>query len=165
MSLEALMTLNPDIKVRPSEEFAFSRDAPVEFFDSDNLNAVNFAFSNLYDYLGLPYVIDVFGNHEERRAFKGGLSGSTLEIYENNALRTGRVNNVDLSLQILSRVYIDKSDSNFFDKITEIRNYATSNFRTDYDPLKPIDKVYRALKLKEKIVSLLHYLEIKKDTS
>ncbi len=165
MSLEALMTLNPDINVRPSEQFAFSRDAPVEFFDSDNINAVNLAFSNLYDYLGLPYVIDVFGNHEERRAFKGGLSGNTLEIYENNALRTGRVNNVDLSLQILSRVYIDKSDSNFFDKITEIRNYATSNFRMDYDPLKPIDKVDRALKFKEKIVSFLHYLEVKKDTS
>lgn len=165
MSLEILTSLHPDVKVRRSEEFIFSREIPSDFFDSDKLDSVREGFSELYDYLGLPYVLDLFPTHVERRVFKGTLEPDLLEIYEHNALRRGRVNTLDLSLQVLYRLYLDKDDSTFFAKVSEIRNYARREFGPDYDALGPEVKLGRAFGLKEKVVSLLHYLEVKKDTA
>ncbi len=165
MSLETLTRLHPDVKVRPSEEFSFSRDFPAGFFDLNKLDSVRYGFSEIYAYLGLPYVFDLFPNHAERRVFRDGLEPHILEAYENNALRRGRVNTLDLSLQVLSRLYIDKEDSDFFAKVSEIRNYAKTKFGTDYDTLTPDVKIDRAFGLKEKVASLLYYLEVKKDTS
>ena len=165
MSLELLTRLYPDVKVRPSEEFSFSRDFPADFFDLNKLDSVRYGFSELYAYLDLPYVIDFFPNHEERREFRNALGSDVRKAYENNALRKGRVNILDLSLQVLSRLYFDKTDSDFFVKISEIRDYARTKFGADYDALTPSVKIDRAFGLKEKVVSFLNYLEVKKDTS
>ena len=165
MSLETLTILHPEIRVKHSEEFSFSDADYSEFFDADKISSVERSFSNIKRYLGLPYVVDAFENHEVRRAFRKGLDPEILEVYGNNALKVGRVNTVELSLQILSRLYVDKSDSGFFDKVQEIRTYIDKFIRVDYDSLTPDLKIGRAFRLKERVASLLNYLEVKKDTS
>ncbi len=165
MSLENLTNLHPDIKVKHSEEFSFSKNPPVEFFDSDKKHIAETAFSNLYAYLTLPYVIDSFENHGKRREFKNGLEPKMLEAYGENALRTGKVNVVNFSLQFLHRLYADKKDAEFFDKIEKIKEYIRVNFDQDYDGLSSSVKIDRTFDLKNKVVSLLYYLEVKKDTS
>lgn len=165
MSLETLTILHPEIRVKHSEEFSFSDADYSEFFDADKSSSVETSFSNIKRYLGLPYIIDSFLDHNQRRAFREILDSQILETYGNNALRVGRVNTVELSLQILSRLYVDKSDSGFFDKVQEIRNYIANNFRLDYDSLTSDLKIGRAFRLKERVASLLNYLEVKKDTS
>ena len=164
MSLETLTRLHPDIKVKHSEEFSFSKNAPVEFFDSDKKHIAETAFSNLYQYLALPYVIDSFEDHDKRRDFKKGLEPAILEAYGTNALRKGKVGAVDFSLQILSRLYTDKRDSEFPAKIEHVRNYLRNSFGPDYDSLYPSSKIDMAFGLKERVVSLLYHLEVKKDT-
>lgn len=165
MSLEILTRLHPDIKVRPSEEFSFSREIPTDFFDPDKLDTIGLAFTNLYSYLDMPYVFDLFPNHVERRVFKSGLEPDMLEAYENNALRKGRVNTIDLSLQLLSRLYLDRNDFDFFMRVDEAKSYTRTQFGDNYDTLTPDVKIDLAFGLKERVVSLLHYLEVKKDTS
>ncbi len=165
MSFETLTRLHPDIKVKPNEEFSFSKNAPVEFFDSDRKHIAETAFSNLYHYLALPYVIDSFENHGKRRDFKKGLEPAILEAYSANALRTGKINAVDFSLQILTKLYNDKEDSEFLGRIENVKTYLRNNFGQDYDALTPNVKIDRAYGLKEKVVFLLYHLETKNDTS
>ena len=88
-----------------------------------------------------------------------------LEAYGENALRTGKVNVVNFSLQFLHRLYADKKDAEFFDKIEKIKEYIRVNFDQDYDGLSSSVKIDRTFDLKNKVVSLLYYLEVKKDTS
>ena len=164
MSLETLMRLHPDIKVKHSEEFNFSKNPPVDFFESDRKHIAETAFSNLYNYLALPYVIDSFEDHSQRRIFKNGLEPVMLESYSMNALRTGKVNAVDFSLQILSKLYNHKEVSEFLERIENIKDYIRANFDKEYDSLHPNSKIDKAFNLKERIVALLYYLEVKKDT-
>ncbi len=164
MSFETLTRLHPDIKVKHSEEFNVSKNAPVEFFDSDRKHIAETAFSNLYNYLALPYVIDSFEDHNKRRDFKKGLEPAILEAYGANALRKGKVNAVDFSLQILSKLYNHKEDSEFLGRVENVKTYLRNSFGQDYDSLHPSSKIDRAFGLKEKIVCLLYHFEVKRDT-
>jgi len=111
------------------------------------------------DYLDLPYILDVFESHDDRRKLMDRLAPGHLEIYENNALRAGRANAVCLSVELLHGLYLDKEDTSFFELTENIRGFGQSFSPHKYDLLRADEKFVLAHSLKERIHSLFRYLE------
>jgi adenine-specific DNA methylase len=159
MTLESLLEMPEIISIRNDKEFFYPAYTSA-LFNWEEISRQ--AFANLTSYLDSPYIIDIFESHNDRRSFRNRLFNSQRVIYEKNALKLGTVNIVSLAVQVLIRTYKDEEDIRFKELAKRVIDLTRNCFKDEtYDSLKIDEKIENAYRLKEKIIKLLNYLDVK----
>ena len=135
-------------------------DFPQVDFSAYDPSAVEFmseSVAHLQAVLSAPYVVDVFTDHDARRAWRGQLDHDVSQHLQSNSLRRGRLSQGILAAQLLASERAGEESSGLQDHADRM-NTCFDILETCYDDGSTAGKITFAKAFKHSAYALLEQL-------